>query len=158
MENLAEMLQKYARLIVKMGVNVTAGKYVLLNCPIQAADIARAIEREAFDAGARNVIINWGDDQSERIRFEKAALSEFETVPDWRAESRNFYAREGCCNIAIVGNDPEAFAGVPSEKLMASTRAFRAAFKEFYRIMDQGGIRWCVAAYPGREWAKKVFP
>ena len=156
--NYREMLQKYARLIVKMGINVTDGKYVLLNCPIEAAELGRAIEAEAFDAGARDVIINWNDDAAARIRLEKAALSEFETLPEWRAESRNFYAREGCCNISIVSSDPEAFAGVPSEKLRASTLAGRKAYKEFYRIMDQGGLRWCVAAYPGRAWAEKVFP
>ncbi len=153
-----ESLKNYAKLIVRMGINPDEGKYVLLNCPIEAAELARLIEEEAFEAGAKDVIISWNDDKAARIRLERAALSQFETVPEWRAESRNYYAREGCCSITIVGNDPEAFAGVPSEKLRASTLAGRKAFKEFYKIMDSGKLRWTIAAYPGREWAMKVFP
>ncbi len=153
-----DSLQKYARLIVRLGMHVTQGKYVILNSPIEAAELARMIAREAFECGARDVIMNWSDDAFSRLRFENAPLSEFEKLPEWRGESRNYYARQKCCYLSLVGNDPEAFAGVPSEKLRANTLASRASFKEFYRVMDQGGIRWCVAAYPGKAWAKTVFP
>ena len=153
-----ENLQEYARMIAALGANVTPGKYVVLRCPIEAAELGRMVEKECFELGAKDVIMMWEDQRAARIRVDYADLEEFKTVPEWRAESRNYYAREGCVSIAIIAEDPDIFAGADSEKMMASTLAGRKAFKEFYKIMDEGGVRWTLAAYPNEAWAKKVFP
>lgn len=153
-----ENLQEYARIIASLGVNVTSDKYVVLRCPVEAAELGRLVEEECFKLGAKDVIMMWDDQRAARIRVDNASLEQFQTVPEWRAESRNYYAREGCVSIAIVAEDPDIFAGADSEKMMASTLASRKAFKEFYKIMDEGGVRWTVVAYPNEAWAKKVFP
>ncbi len=153
-----ENLREYAKIIANLGVAVTPGKYVLLRCPIVAADLGRMVQEECFALGAKNVIIMWNDDISARICFDNADIEQFRTIPEWKAESQNYYAREGCVAISIIADDPDIFAGVDSEKLKLSTLAYHKAFEEFYKIMDVGGIRWTVAAYPNEAWAKKVFP
>ncbi len=151
-------LEQYARLIASLGVNVTEGKYVLLRCPIEAAPLGRLVEKECFARGAKHVVMVWSDQQAARIRYEGADRSVFDALPEWQAEQRNFYAREGCVSIAIVADDPEAYAGLDSDRLLADTRARDRAFRPFYDVMDKGGLRWTVAAYPGEAWARKVFP
>lgn len=153
-----ENLREYAKIIANLGVAVTPGKYVLLRCPIVAADLGRMVQEECFELGAKDVIFMWNDEISARTRLDKAALEQFQTVPEWRAESQNYYAREGCVAISIIAEDPDIFAGADSEKLKAATIAGHKAFEEFYKIMDKGGIRWTVVAYPNEAWAKKVFP
>ena len=81
-----EKLREYARLTVRQGVNVTEGIYVIVRCPIIAADFGRMVMEEAFACGAKDVIMMYSDTAASRIRFEKAALSQFETVPAWQAE------------------------------------------------------------------------
>jgi aminopeptidase len=153
-----EKLREYARLTAQNGVNVTEGKYVLLNCDIEAAEFGRMVEEECFNLGAKDVIMIYTDQKAARIRYERADISQFENIPAWRAEQRNYYAREGCVSINIIAEDPEAFAGVPSNKLMANSLAAHKAFKEYYEIMERGGLRWTIVAYPCREWAAKIFP
>ena len=154
----SEKFREYARLTVRQGVNVSEGIYVIIRCPIIAADFGRMVMEEAFACGAKDVIMQYSDTQTARIRYENAALSQFETVPAWQAEQSNYYAREGTVAISIIAEDPEAFAGVDGEKLLASAKARRAALKEFYDIMDAGDLRWTVVAYPCAAWAKKIFP
>ena len=153
-----EKLREYARLTVRQGVNVSEGIYVIVRCPIIAADFGRMVMEEAFRCGAKDVIMQYSDTAAARIRYENAALSQFETVPAWQAEQSNYYAREGTVAISIIAEDPEAFAGVDGEKLLASAKARRAALKEFYDIMDAGNLRWTVVAYPCAAWARKIFP
>ena len=153
-----EKLREYARLTVRQGVNVTEGIYVIVRCPIIAADFGRMVMEEAFACGAKDVIMMYSDTAASRIRFEKAALSQFETVPAWQAEQNNYYAREGTVAISIIAEDPEAYAGIDGAKLLASAKARRAALKEFYDIMDAGDLRWTIVAYPCAAWAKKIFP
>ena len=156
--NLDKYLQEYARLTARNGVNVTPGKYVLLNCSLDAAEFGRMVMEECYKLGAKDVLMLYYDDKAARIRFENASLEVCGNIPDWRAEQRNFYAREGCVAIHIIADDPEAFAGVDSEKMTANTLAAKKAFKPYYDIMDKGGIRWTIVAYPSEVWAKKVFP
>ena len=151
-------LQEYARLTARNGVNVTKGKYVLINCALCAAEFGRMVMKECYDLGAKDVILLYNDEKAARIRYENADIEMFRTLPEWRAEQRNYYAREGCVCIHIIADDPEAFAGLDSAKLTASTLAAKKAFKPFYDIMDKGGIRWTIVAYPSVPWAKKVFP
>ncbi len=153
-----EKLREYARLTVRQGVNVSAGIYVIVRCPIVAADFGRMVMEEAFACGAKDVIMQYSDTQAARIRYENAALAQFETVPAWQAEQSNYYAREGTVAISIIAEDPEAFAGVDGAKLLASAKARRAALKEFYDIMDTGDLRWTIVAYPCAAWARKIFP
>ncbi len=154
----SDNLREYAKIIANLGVAVTPDRYVLLRCPIEAAELGRMVMKECYDLGAKDVIMMWNDERTSRIRVDNAPLERFESIPEWQAESRNYYAREGCCNIAIIAEDPDIFAGADSEKMKANTLAMRKGFKEFYRIMDEGGVRWTVVAYPSEAWAKKVFP
>ena len=151
-------LQEYARLTARNGVNVTPGKYVFINCALCAADFGKMVMKECFELGAKDVIINYIDQAANRIRYENADLEMFKALPEWKAEQRNYYAREGCVCIHIIADDPEAYAGVDGAKLMAERLAAKKAYKPFYDIMDKGGVRWTIVAYPSIPWAKKVFP
>lgn len=153
-----EKLSEYAKLTVRTCGNVTQGGYVLLSCPVHAARFGRMIAGEAYAAGAKDVIMLYYDEEFSRLRFLSAALEVFKSVPAWQAEQRNFYAREGCVSISVLSEDPDIFSGVPDAKLTANAIARKNAFKEFYDIMDKGGLRWTLVAYPCEKWAEKVFP
>lgn len=155
---LQDRINYYAELIVRLGANVTPDRYVMISCPVSAADFGCKVAEHCYRAGAKDVVMNYYDDRFARIRYDNAPENVFGSVPEWKAESRNYYAREGCCNIAIIGDDPDIFTGVDSGRLLAQTRANHAAFKEYYDVMDALGLRWTVVAVPCVPWAKKVFP
>lgn len=154
----SEKLEEYARLTARIGVNVKEGKYVIIRCAVTAAEFGRMVAKECFALGAKDVIFIWEDQQASRIRYDNADISCFEKIPDWAAEQRNYYARKGCVCINIISEDPEAYAGVSGEKMLANAIACDKAFKEFYHVMDTGNLRWTIVAHPNAKWAKKVFP
>ena len=155
---LSERIDLYARLIVKLGANVTPDRYVMISCPVTAHSFGCKVAKVAYEAGAKDVVMHYNDEEFARIRYDMADGEVFKSVPEWKAESRNYYAREGCCNIAIISDDPDIFTGVQSERLLDNARASHKAFKEYYDIMDALGLRWTVVAVPSEPWAKKVFP
>ena len=65
-----KLLDKYAELVVCTGVNLQKGQLLVVNSPIECADFARRIAGRAFAAGARDVKINWSDEQFARLRLE----------------------------------------------------------------------------------------
>jgi len=156
--NQIEKLKEYARLIVRTGANVQKDQDVVLNCGVENVDFGRMVVEEAYKAGARDVIVFWNDVRTSRIRFDYAAMEVLGDIPEWRAESRNYYARQKAAFIAVTGSDPEAFLGVDSEKLKTSAKASDAAFKPYYKMMMASEMQWCVVAVPEEKWAQKVFP
>lgn len=70
MENFDELLKKYADFIVRVGVNPQPGQTLIINCPLEGAPLARLCVRSAYEAGARDVQVNWSDDAVARARME----------------------------------------------------------------------------------------
>src|SRR5699024_1490511 len=73
MQNFEQLLQKYADFIVRVGVNVQPGQTLILSAPLAAAPLARLCAASAFEAGARDVRVDWSDDALTRIRMEKGS-------------------------------------------------------------------------------------
>ena len=80
MKNFDELLKKYADFIVRVGVNPQPGQTMIIRCPLEAAPLARLCVRSGFEAGARDVQVDWSDNAVSRTRMElgsEEALSDF---------------------------------------------------------------------------------
>ena len=60
--NFNEKLREYARLTVRLGVNLQKGQELVLSCPVECAYFGRMIAEEAYIAGAKEVITIWNDE------------------------------------------------------------------------------------------------
>jgi len=59
--------------------------------------------------------------------------------------------------IYVISEDPDGLCDVDQKKY-ASARAARTAVIKPYRDSMEDKYQWCIAAVPGVEWARKVFP
>ena len=158
MDNKEAKLKEYARLLVEIGLNVQKGQTMVLACPVECADFARMCTRAAYDAGCREVVLDWYDAEIEREKYLRAEDEVFDEFPSWYAQFLTEHAEAGAASLFIRGSDPEFMKGVDPDRL---TRADRAAEKplEKVRHMEMANIiPWCVAAYATPGWARKVFP
>lgn len=153
-----EILKKYASLLVKTGVNLQRGQELVINCDVEAAYFARTIAECAYAAGAKKVTALYSDEKLMKIRYGCESVQTLENLPDWFVQSRNCVAENKCAYIAVISDDPDIFAEVSADKTAAYSRACHARMKKFYDASMNNDIRWCIAAVPGRAWAKKMFP
>ena len=155
--DMEKMLEKYAKLAVKKGVNLQKNQVLLINTPVECVDFARAIAKVGYEEGAKEVIVHYGDQTIQRLKLEKASIDTLKDVPNWVAESYNSYAREGCCVISISASDPDGYKGIPMEKISAFQKSRQLALKEYYDYSMSNKIRWTVVSVPTEAWAVKVF-
>ena len=59
-------LQEYAKLLIEVGLNVQKGQTLIISSPVECASFARLCADAAYDAGCREVIMNWSDDYLSR--------------------------------------------------------------------------------------------
>ena len=153
-----EKLQEYARLLVRVGLNVQKGQRLVISAPVECAAFARMCAREAYEAGCLEVVMNWHDDALTRMKYLHAGDEVFDTVPLWRRHFFNDYALEGAAYLAISATDPENLRGVDHGRVVRSQQASGKALKDFDRLQMCGGFPWCIASIPIPSWAEKVFP
>ena len=158
MNDFQEKLQEYARLLVRVGLNVYPGQNLVISAPVECVDFARLCAAEAYDAGCREVIMNWHDDVLTRMKYLRADDAIFDEVALWRRHFFNDYALEGAAYLAISASDPENLKGVDPRRLVRSQQASGKALKDFDRLQMCGGVPWCIASIPIPSWAKRVFP
>ncbi|WP_066677172.1 aminopeptidase [Clostridium septicum] len=153
-----KMLKKYAELAVKKGVNTQENQTVIINSPIECDNFAREIAKAAYNVGAKEVVVHYNDQKLQRIKLENSSIETLSNTPEWLGESYNYYARNGACVISISASDPDAYKGIPVEKISAMQKSRQLALSEYYEYSMANKIRWTVVSIPTEAWAIKIFP
>lgn len=151
-------LEKYAELVVKTGVNIQPNQTLVISAPLECAPFARSMASIAYKAGAREVVMNWKDELSAKIKFLEAPDEIFDEFPEWQKEFYLFYARKGAAFISIAAADPELLKAVDPERVVRVQKAGNTALKEYRERMMSNKNAWSVVSIPTEAWAMKVFP
>ncbi|HGM3506405.1 TPA: aminopeptidase [Clostridioides difficile] len=156
--NLNRNLEKYAELAIKVGVNIQPGQSLLIKSPIECADFARNALKEAYKCGAKNVYIEWSDEESTLIKYLYAPDEVFHEFPKWTAEQYVDIAKEGGAFLSVYAQNPDLLKDVDPERVANFQKASGKALKEWrsYTLTDK--CKWSIVSVPTKDWAKKVFP
>ena len=142
------LLDQYARLVVRTGVNLQKEQMLVINSPIECADFARRIAREAYEAGAHDVVISWSDEEFSHLRFDRAKKAVFAEFPEWRRLFYEDYAKQGATFVTIAARNPEIFKDIEPEKLTLANQAAGAALLEYRARLMSNKNTWCVISVP----------
>ncbi len=156
-------LEKYAEVILKVGLNLQKGQRMLISSNyntnlIELAPFVELITKKAYQMGARFVDVIWNDPQLHLIRFQHAPRDSFEEFPTWISKAAIEYAEKGDALLNIYAADPDLFIDQDPE-LMAIR--LKTALKHFKKVSDltwKNATNWCVVAAPVKGWSDKVFP
>ena len=133
-------LQEYAKLLIEVGLNVQKGQTLIISSPVECASFARLCADAAYDAGCREVIMNWSDDYLSRQKFLRADASVFDDTPEWREKFFTSYAEMGAAYLAIAASDPETLKGVDPDRLVRSQKSGSVLRKTFDRLQMSNGF------------------
>ena len=156
--NFEENLKKYAELLVATGINVSKDHTVVLSIDVDQAPLARLVSEAAYERGAKKVIVNWADDGLTRLDYQHQDIETLKDVPEYKIAEMDYIIEEGASRISVRSSDPDALAGLDSDKIAESQKARSAAMRPMMEATQANKISWLVASAAGEEWAKKVFP
>ena len=149
-------LEEYARLALRVGVNLEEGQHVTLVSYIEHAPLVRAIARVAYQEGARRVDPLYLDVHVRRATAELAPDDAVGWVPQWQLQRVEEEAERGTAIINTVGEpEPNLFAGLDAgrinQSLMPDLR------RAVWTALDHGRMPWTIVAFPTAGWAQQVF-
>ncbi|WP_018924241.1 aminopeptidase [Salsuginibacillus kocurii] len=157
MSEFERQLDNYASLAVKKGVNIQQGQTLVINAPIEAATFVKLAAKKAYEAGAKNVHVEWNDDDLTRLKYDLAPFEAFKEYPEWKARGFEEMAENGAAFMTIKATDPDLLQGVDQERVSVANKTAGQAMETFRGYIQSDSISWLVISVPSEAWAKKVF-
>lgn len=151
-------LTNYAQLAVKIGVNIQPNQYLYIAASIDSAPFVQIVTKLAYEVGAKQVFVDYTDDQVARLRYELAPEDSFDFFPPWKIQEREWLAEQGAAFMHIVSQSPDLLAGVDSKRIATFQKASGTALSKYRQYVQSDKISWTVIAAPSKQWAAKVFP
>lgn len=156
--NFNEKLDKYAQLIVEVGVNVQKSHTVILQISVDQAPLARLITEKAYALKAAQVIVEWSDDVIQREFLAHAESDRLENIPQYRIDQTEDWIAKGASRISVVSQAPDALAGVDGKRIAAYQKASGKALANLRKATQANLGSWTVVAASSPQWAQQVFP
>jgi len=152
-----EILKAYAELIARKGINVKKGQQVVIRTEAEQTDFVEMLIEQCYLAGASKVFVEWRYTPALRLDIEYQSEETLSQVEPWEELRLRQRTELLPANIYLDSDDPDGFDGIDQGK-WARAQQKRFSITKKYRDMMENKYQWCVAAVPGKKWAKKVFP
>jgi aminopeptidase len=152
------LLNKLAKLAVKVGVNVQPHQIVVIRGTTETKEIIREIAEEAYLAGASQVYVQWSDDYISRSALTHQTLENLEQIPSWIVEQHRDFVDRGACFVSVTSPIPGLNKDVDPLKAQRQGIAAQKAVSFFREHLMGNKAQWTIVAAPNPIWAKQVFP
>ncbi len=156
-ESTSHLVERYADLLLRVGVNLQVGQDVLLTAEVEHVELARELTRQAYRKGARWVEVAYADQHLRRALIDLAPEDALGHSPaGWLATLEDLGRRRGALIQLVDDGSPEVLAGADP------VRAGRAQMIERGRLskrltLEKRLCNWLVAGCATPSWAERVL-
>lgn len=150
-------LREYARLLVKNGIAVKKGDIVIVNAGLDQPEFVKIVVEECYRQKAARVMVEWSYLPLTKLNVNNMNKKLLGRVEAFEEEKLKYRLEHNVAMLHIVSDDPDGLKGINQKKYAESMSERMKVIKPYRDAMDNK-YKWCIAAVPGREWAKKVFP
>ncbi len=150
-------LREYARLLVKSGIAVKRGDIVIVNAGLDQPEFVKMVVEECYRAKAARVMVEWSYLPLTKLHVNNMNAKLLGRVEAFEEEKLKYRLEHNVAMLHLVSDDPDGLKGINQKKYAQSMAGKMKVIKPYRDAMDNK-YKWCIAAVPGKEWAKKVFP
>ena len=151
------VLRSYARLIARSGVNIQPGQEVFILAELDQPEFVQMLVDECYKCKAKKVVVDWNYQPLEKLHYRYRTLTTLGKLDNYEEARWQHYVDTIPCRIYLLSEDPDGLKGINQEK-MAKAQQKRYPIIKPYRDAIENKYQWCIAAVPGKAWAKKLFP
>ena len=151
------VLRSYANLIARAGVNIQPGQEVFIQADLDQPEFVKMLVEECYKCKAKKVVVDWNYQPLDKIHYRYRTLTTLSKLDNYEEARWQHYVDTIPCRIYLISEDPDGLKGINQEK-MAKAQQKRYPIIKPYRDAIENKYQWCIAAVPGKAWAKKLFP
>ena len=151
-------LDRLAELSIKTGVALSNGQDLLITAPLEAAPLVQRLAFHAYKQGAGIVTPLYTDPAVTLMRYKHANEESFDKATDWLFNGMGLAFDNNTARLAVVGEDPMLLSEQNPDFVGRANQAVSKASSPVREKITRFEVNWNIIAWPGSEWAKRVFP
>ena len=146
-------IKKYAHTLLKYGVNLQQDQTLVISVDVENKDFAVIVTEEAYELGAKEVVLNWRCSPIARQRLLHAKESVLEKPANWIPEFYKQYIDDKAAFLSLISANPKALEGIPTDRISLQSRNLNKALSFYHTAIMNSSVTWCVASVPTVLWA-----
>lgn len=148
-----DTLKKYAHTLLKYGVNLQEDQTLVISVDVENKDFAVIVTEEAYELGAKEVVLNWRCSPIARQRLLHANESVLEKPANWIPEFYKQYIDDKAAFLSLISANPKALEGIPTDRISLQSRNLNKTLSFYHTAIMNSSVTWCVASVPTVLWA-----
>jgi aminopeptidase len=152
-----DLLERYAQLVMRVGINVEPGREVAIRGLIDHAPLVRALVRAGYEAGARRVEVDYQDLEVLRSQIKLAPDEAVGTAPRWMFERLDDVREQRRAQVSVIGFPPDMFGGLDPARVARSFPAPAALREALHKLQEAKARPWTLISCATDSWAEQVY-
>ncbi len=161
-----ENLEKYAEVILKIGLNLQPNQRLLIGglgmssdgVTFEAAPLIRIITKKAYQMGARLVDVIWADDHIRLIRLQNSPKKLLKEYPKWKVDAIINNSKAGGAVLRILSHNPDLLDDVDRGSILRFQLYLIKHLQPVSDLNRENPPNWSAISVPNKAWADKLFP
>lgn len=156
MTDTAELMQRYADVAVRVGVNLQEGQDLLIQGKLEHAQLVRVLTESGYRAGARYVTVVYHDDHVRRSMISHAEDEALSWTPPHLLAAMRHVDETGGARISVTGDAEPSLLSDLDPARVGKAKMLELAQMNMDQI-NRRSVSWTIVACPNAGWAETVF-
>ena len=152
-----DLLERYARLVMRVGINLQPGQEAHIRAMLEHAPLVRALVKAGYEAGARYVEVDFEDLDVLRAQIALAPDEAVGSAPQWRFAQLADMKEQRRALVVVIGWPPDMFGGIDPARVARSYPTPAALREERWKLADANVRAWVGIACATPAWAEQVY-
>jgi aminopeptidase len=152
-----DLLERYARLAIRVGINLEPGRELAIRAMIEHAPLVQALVKAGYESGARRVEVEYEDVEVLRSQIALAPDEAVGTAPRWMFERLADVMEQRRAQVFVIGFPPDMFGGLDPARVARSFPVPAALRGAIGKLRDSKARPWTAIACATPSWAEQVY-
>ncbi|MCQ2792597.1 MAG: aminopeptidase [Bacilli bacterium] len=160
LKDLTSYKKKYAHLIVVSGLNSVQNRVCKVQADLDDPEFVTYVVDELYQRGARRVDVYWSYRPLLKTIYNYTSRRELCKIYPPELKRIEYEYDEQIAQLHLESYPPDWMEGIDPAKISKTKKAHARAILPFRLKAEREGKEgpWCIAALPGKKWAKVIFP
>ena len=151
------MDDKYIELLIDKCTNLKEVPILFISYKKEIKDFIDKVVKYVKEQGVKDIYLEEEDDQIIHDELIKMSYEEMNNSPHFNKHIWDEYAKKGASFLMFETENPHIMDDVDSKKIGYASKLKRSTKPLYRKLQESCKLAWCIAAYPGINWAKDIY-
>ena len=130
------VLRKYAKAIVRCGLNVQKGQEVMIFAGLDQPEFVQMVVEEAYKAKAKKVIVEWNYGPLTKVHYRYQSVKTLGAVEEWQKARQQHFVDVLPARLHLASADPDGMKGSKMAKMAKARQLSYPILKPYTEQRD----------------------